>query len=144
MRTFSFHGGDGCSLRGWTVGAGPTVVLLHGGGPDHHSLIPLAERLADRYTVVLPDIRGYGESVCTDPARHTWDQYTHDVIALLDHLDVRDAALAGTGLGSTIALRVARDHPDRVRAAILISAEDIESAEDKQVETTLLSEDHPG
>ncbi|MEJ3656570.1 alpha/beta fold hydrolase [Actinomycetes bacterium KLBMP 9759] len=138
MRTFSFHGNDGCSLHSWAVGAGPTLLLLHGGGPDHRSLIPLAERLADRHTVVLPDIRGYGESVCTDPAQHTWAQYTHDVIALLDHLDVQEAVLVGTGLGSTIALRVARDHPDRVRAAILISAEEIESAEGKQAETALL------
>ena len=41
----------------------PVLILMHGGGPDHHSLIPLAKQLARFNTVVLPDIRGYGRSV---------------------------------------------------------------------------------
>jgi len=59
---------------------------MHGGGPDHRSLVPLAERLSGEAPVVLPDVRGYGRSVCTDPARHTWAQYSDDMIALLDFL----------------------------------------------------------
>lgn len=75
------------------------LIQLHGGGPDHHSMVPLAWMLTNGKTVVLPDIRGYGRSVCTDPARHTWAQYADDVIALLDHLGVRRAVVGGAGLG---------------------------------------------
>ncbi|MGH3239810.1 MAG: alpha/beta fold hydrolase, partial [Spirillospora sp.] len=64
--------------------------------------------------------------VCADPALHTWDQYTRDVLALLDALGHRSAVLAGAGLGSTIALRTALRVPDRVDAAILLGVEDIE------------------
>ncbi|MEV1064651.1 alpha/beta hydrolase [Streptomyces sp. NPDC050263] len=138
MAEISFRAADDCALHATTVGAGPALVLLHAGGPDHRSMLPLAERLADRWTVVLPDLRGYGRSVCTDPARHTWAQYTDDVIRLLDHLDLPGAALAGAGLGSTITLRTAAAHPARVRAAVLIGVEDIEDGEAKEAEIRFL------
>ena len=104
----------------------PTLVLLHGGGPDHHMFLPLAELLSDLHTVVMPDVRGYGRSVCRDPKRHTWDQYADDVVALLDHLGMEHATIGGAGLGATITMRCAIAHAPRVRAAILISVEDIE------------------
>lgn len=147
MIEFTYRGHDGCEMyavaitsRGKlpSVSGDPVLVLLHGGGPDHQSLVPLAEQLAYRHTVVLPDIRGYGRSVCTDPARHTWTQYSDDVIALLDHLGVRRAILGGTGLGTTITLRTALAHPDRVQATILISVEDIEDDEKKLAEIEFL------
>jgi 3-oxoadipate enol-lactonase len=116
------------------ITGGPVLVLMHGGGPDHHSLVPLARRLAERLTVVLPDVRGYGRSICADPSRHTWARYADDVIALLDHLGVRRAIVGGAGLGATITLRVAIAYPDRVRAAVLISVEDIEDDQAKVAE----------
>ncbi len=109
----SYRGADAWPLYAHTFGAGPATVLLHGGGPDHRSLLPLAEQLSDASTVVLPDLRGFGRSVCTDPACFTWARYTADVVALIDHLGLRKVKLVGTGMGSTIALRVAAAHPDR-------------------------------
>ncbi|UUV35943.1 alpha/beta hydrolase [Amycolatopsis roodepoortensis] len=134
----TYHGGDDCPLYAVSLGSGPPLVLLHGGGPDHHSLIPLAERLADRHTVILPDVRGYGRSICTDPVRHTWTQYSDDVAALLDHLGFQRAAVGGTGLGATITQRTCLEHPGRIRAAILISVEDIEDDEAKQAEIAFM------
>ncbi|OLT11269.1 alpha/beta hydrolase [Actinomadura sp. CNU-125] len=126
MTSLSVHADDGLALTADVLGSGPPLVLLHGGGPDRHSLRPLADRLADLATVVLPDIRGYGASVCADPALHTWDRYTRDLLDVLDALGHPRAVLAGTGLGSTIALRTALHFPGRVRAAIPIGVEDIE------------------
>ncbi|MFD7440088.1 alpha/beta fold hydrolase [Streptomyces sp. NPDC059909] len=137
MDTFSYHGNDGCALHAATLGTGPALILLHDGGPDHHSLVPLARRLAESYTVVLPDVRGYGRSVCTDPARHTWAQYADDVTALLGHLGLGTAALGGTGLGGTITLRTAAKHPQHIRAAVVIDVDDIEDAV-KEPETAMM------
>lgn len=143
MNGTTYPGGDGLPLYATTVGhagaasggiSGPVLVLLHGGGPDHHSLVPLAEHLADLCTVVLPDIRGYGRSVCTDPSRHTWSQYAGDVVALLDHLGVGRAIVGGAGFGATITLRAAIAYPERVPGCVLISVEDIEDDEQKQAE----------
>ncbi|MCS0637516.1 alpha/beta hydrolase [Streptomyces sp. LP05-1] len=139
MNRLTFEAADGTPLSGALLGTGgPLVVLLHGGGPDHHSLLPLGEALADRYTVALPDIRGYGRSRCADPARHTWLRYTGDLLALLDHLGADRAVAGGTGLGSTISLRAALHHPERVAAAVLIGVEDIEDDDGKEAETALL------
>ncbi|UUV29937.1 alpha/beta hydrolase [Amycolatopsis roodepoortensis] len=134
----TYQGRDDWPLYAVSLGSGPPLVLLHGGGPDHHSLIPLAERLADRHTIILPDVRGYGRSACTDPARHTWTQYSDDVAALLDHLGFQRAVVGGTGLGATITQRTCLEHPGRVRAAILISVEDIEDDEAKQAEIAFM------
>lgn len=141
LNEITYRGGDGWLLHAVAVGPareGPPLVLLHGGGPDHHSLVPLARRLADLRTVVLPDIRGYGRSVCTDPGRHTWGQYAADVISLLDHLGAARAVVGGAGLGTTITLRTALAYPERVHAAVLISVEDIEDDESKQAEVAFM------
>ena len=116
------------------------VLLMHGGGPDHQSLIPLALRLCARHAVVLPDVRGYGRSPCGENAKHTWTSYSADVSMLLDHLKLDSAIIGGAGLGATITLRTALAHRERVRAAILISVEDIEDDEAKVVETTFMRE----
>ncbi len=87
-----------------------------------------------------PTLRGYGWSVCTDPARHTWARYVDDVMRLLDHLGIARAALAGAGLGSTITLRTAAGYPERVLAAVLIGVEDIEDDEAEQAEIRFLDE----
>lgn len=138
MREFSYRASDDCALHAVALGSGPALILLHGGGPDHRSLLPLAHLLADRHTVVLPDVRGYGRSRCADPARHTWTQYGDDVDALMDHLGLPTAALGGTGLGGTIALRAAQARPERVRAVVVISLEDIEDDEAKAAEEAML------
>jgi 3-oxoadipate enol-lactonase len=147
MAEYSYRGSDGCTLyanavssadRPATIDEGPVIVLLHGGGPDHHSLVPLARQLADLYPVILPDVRGYGRSVCTDSACHTWTQYADDLIALLDHIGVHRAILGGAGLGTTITLRTALAYPDRVQALVLISVEDIEDDQAKEAEIAFM------
>jgi 3-oxoadipate enol-lactonase len=139
MNHFQFTGPDGCPLFATTLGHGPTVVLLHGGGPDRRSLLPLAAQLQDRYRVVLPDIRGYGQSVCRDRSRHRWDQYVDDALALLDHLGARSAAVGGTGLGSTIAARAGLRRPDRFTHVMMISPEDIEDDQGKAAEHAIIT-----
>ena len=134
----TYAGADGCVLYASALGSGPPVVLLHGGGPDRWSLLPLARLLCERFTVVLPDIRGYGQSVCADPSRHTWQQYTDDVFSLLDHLGIERTVVGGTGLGSTIALRAAVDRPDRIAGVVPIGVEDIEDDEAKAAEIEFL------
>lgn len=114
------------------------LVFLHGGGPDHGMFVPLARELSDLHTVVLPDVRGYGRSICHEPARHTWTQYADDVTALLDHIGAPRAIVGGAGLGTTIALRTAVAYPERVQALVLISVEEIEDDEKKAAEIAFM------
>ncbi|MFB9834258.1 alpha/beta fold hydrolase [Actinoallomurus acaciae] len=138
MEEISYQAADGCGLHATVIGEGRPLVLMHAGGPDHKSMLPLAERLADHCRVILPDLRGYGRSICTDPARYSWARYAEDVISLLDHVGLPSAVLAGAGLGSTITLRTAAAYADRVQAAVLIGVEDIEDDESKDAEIRFL------
>ena len=137
MRTMHV-GDDGWPLMGEVVGRGELIIMLHGGGPDHHSMRPLADRLAGRYRVALPDIRGYGASRCPDPTLHRWDQYVTDAIEIMHALDATSAHFVGAGLDGTIALRTCLEHRHVARSAVIISAEAIEDDEDKAADTELM------
>ncbi|MBX3233543.1 MAG: alpha/beta hydrolase [Labilithrix sp.] len=145
MHRIAYAGLDGCPLAAFATHLPtdrpsdlPLLVLMHGGGPDHRSLVPLSERLASEAVVVLPDVRGYGASICRDPTRHTWARYVDDVVALLDALRVDRAIIGGAGLGTTISLRTAVAHPERVSGLVLISVEDIEDDAAKAAETAFM------
>lgn len=143
MTHFQYVGDDGVDLFARRLGDPDradqrAVVLLHGGGPDHESLIPLGEALSDGCAVILPDVRGYGRSVCTDPAAHLWSRYASDVIRLLDSLRIEQAVVGGAGLGGTVAARAALACPDRVEAVILISVEDLEDDSAKAAEIAFM------
>ena len=146
MFELAYFGADGCplfafsteALPGVTAAHRPVLVMLHGGGPDHRSLIPLAKLLSDDAVVILPDVRGYGRSRCSDSRRHTWQQYADDVAALLNHVHVHAAVVGGAGLGTTISLRTAIGYPERIAGLVLISVEDIEDDEAKAAEIVFM------
>ena len=123
MENIKYYGNDKTPLYTSTMGYGLPLVMLHGGGPDRKSIIPFANLLQTHYRVIFPDIRGYGQSVCFEPLKHTWQQYAADVITLIESLGCPNAIISGMGLGATIAERVAYTYPDRVLALILISPE---------------------
>ena len=102
------------------TGEGPAVVLLHGFGLDMRMWDPQVGPLAARFRVVRYDCRGFGASGPFDPAV----PYTHagNLVALLDHLDIGDAVLAGLSFGGRVALQTALAAPDRVRGLALLDA----------------------
>ena len=113
---------DGFSLAYDRTGDGPPVVLLHGwpgGRSDYRLVAPLLAGSAD---VVVPDLRGFGDSDrhLVDPDEgYTGAAQARSVIGLLTELDLGPAVLAGYDIGSRIAQVVARQVPERVRALVL-------------------------
>jgi 3-oxoadipate enol-lactonase len=110
----------GARLAYQVTGAGPAVVLVHGFGLDMRMWDPQAEYLAARHRVVRYDCRGFGSSGPFDPAV----AYTHagDLLALLDHLGIGEAVLAGLSFGGRVVLQTALAAPDRVRGLVLLDA----------------------
>jgi pimeloyl-ACP methyl ester carboxylesterase len=102
------------------AGDGPAVILIHGFGLDMRMWDPQVGPLAARFKVVRYDCRGFGASGPLDPAV----PYTHagDLVALLDHLDIGRAVLAGLSFGGRVALQAALAAPDRVRGLALLDA----------------------
>lgn len=94
------------------------IVLIHGlllGRKHNH---PLADALADRGNrVILIDLLGHGESDHPEHSRYySMEQFGDQVVALLDHLDIDEAVIAGTSLGANVALEVAFHAHNRTRA----------------------------
>ncbi len=103
-----------------TLGAGAPVVLLHP-FPAHHELwLPAAQALVSRYQVILPDLRGHGDSAVGEgPA--TMEKHAADLARILDHAEVERAAFAGVSIGGYVLFEFWRRHRGRVAALALFN-----------------------
>jgi lipase len=110
----------GGTLRALVWGSAPaTLVCLHGVTASAVSFQALADRLADRFTVVALDLRGRGLSADL-PGPYGMAAHAADVVATLDHLGVSRAALLGHSMGGFVAVQTAVLHPDRVKRLHLV------------------------
>jgi 3-oxoadipate enol-lactonase len=92
----------------------PAVVFLHSIGTDREVCRPVADRVAAAgRRVVLVDLRGHGSSPAPD-APYRLDELAGDVLALLDELGLRSAAIAGVSLGGMVAQWLGIHAPERV------------------------------
>jgi haloacetate dehalogenase len=107
-------------------GSGPPLLLLHGCPQTHMMWGQIAGELAQDFTVVAPDIRGYGDSSkpasSSDSAAYSKRAMAGDAVTLMNLLNFDRFCVAGHDRGGRIAYRLALDHPDRV---VSMSALDI-------------------
>jgi 3-oxoadipate enol-lactonase len=94
------------------VGEGPVVVLIHGHPFNRGMWAPQLAALPDRFRVIAPDLRGYGESPVT-PGTVTMAQLAADVSHLLDRKGITTAALAGLSMGGLVVMELAAAQPER-------------------------------
>ena len=110
---------NGIRLHYLRAGDGPPVVLLHGWPETSDMWRHVLPALAERHTVIAPDLRGYGR---TDAPPSGYDKRTTaaDVRALVRDLGLGPVAVAGHDRGARVAHRWALDHPEEVeRLAVL-------------------------
>ncbi len=99
---------------------GPPVVLLHGYTLDRRYWEPQLPVLANRNQMLVPDLRGFGDSPLGSVEVNTPDLMAEDVRGLLDRVAVREPlVLAGLSMGGYVALAFMARYPERVRALIL-------------------------
>ncbi len=108
----------GTKLYAIQQGRGQPIVALHGGLADHRAALGYAGALAERHRLITPDLRGAGKSADVGPL--SWDRLADDLAALLDHLGLPRAVVAGTSGGSGAALRFGLRHPERAAGLVLI------------------------
>jgi pimeloyl-ACP methyl ester carboxylesterase len=110
LPVYRFRGRDGVELAWREIGDGPPVVLLHGlmgSGALMASDGPAPALAARGYRVVLPDLRGHGDSGRPhDPACYPPDVLADDGLALIDHLGLDAYHLGGYSLGGKLVLRL--------------------------------------
>lgn len=102
-------------------GNGPPVLLIHGVGARLDNWDGVAAVLARNFKVVRYDLRGHGQSSKV-AGPYTLDLFADDAAALLDHLGIARAHVAGHSLGGMIAITLARKHPQRVDRLAVLSA----------------------
>ena len=115
---------SGATIHTLVGGSGPPLLLIHGYPQTHVEWHKIAGRLAEQFTVVLTDLRGYGDS-SKPPGGENHVNYSKRAMAL-DNIEVMRSlgfdrfAAVGHDRGGRVTWRMAVEHPDRVtRAAIL-------------------------
>src|SRR5947207_909153 len=105
-------------------GSGPPLLLLHGHPNNHVLWYAVAARLAERYHVVLPDLRGYGDSSLPEPGpnliNYSFRVMAEDMIEVMESLGHQRFFLGGHDRGARVSHRMCLDHPDRVMKLCLL------------------------
>ena len=117
------------------IGSGPDLVLLHAFPANREMWRPVAEMLADRFRLVMPDLRGHGESELGNGAA-TMEKHAEDLRLVCVDADVKKAVFAGVSIGGYILFEFWRQHRDRVRG--LVMANTRASADTEEGRTTRL------
>ncbi len=115
---------DGVAINVVYGGDGPPVLLLHGYPQSHAMWHRVAPALAEQFTVVAPDLRGYGDSAKpasgADHAAYAKRATAQDQVGVMAALGFERFAVVGHDRGARVAHRMTLDHPDRVsRLAVL-------------------------
>ena len=105
-------------------GSGPPLLLLHGYPQTHAMWHRIAPRLAQHFTVVCTDLRGYGDSgkPVSEPDHSTYSKraMAQDQVDVMHALGFERFALAAHDRGARVAHRMARDHVDRVERLVVL------------------------
>jgi 4,5:9,10-diseco-3-hydroxy-5,9,17-trioxoandrosta-1(10),2-diene-4-oate hydrolase len=105
------------------TGSGPTVVMLHGGGPGASGVSNYSrniDALAQRFRVIVPDMPGYGRSAKGVDQADPFGYLSDMIRGLLDELGIATAHLIGNSYGGATAVRLALDTPHRVDKLVLM------------------------
>lgn len=113
---------NGIQLTYERHGRGTPMVLIHGFPLDHHLWEEVVPLLEDTFDVILPDLRGFGDSTTVDSA-YSMDDFASDIAGLLDQLGIQKTAIAGHSMGGYVALAFARLYLDRVSGLGLVSSQ---------------------
>ncbi|MBG0565864.1 alpha/beta fold hydrolase [Actinoplanes aureus] len=120
-------------LRVRHAGEGPPVLLIHGHPRTGATWHRVAPQLVERgFTVVCPDMRGYGSSgkatLRPDHSQQSKRAVARDLVTLMRHLGHTEFAVAGHDRGCYVALRLALDHPRAVRRLVVMDGVPISEA----------------
>lgn len=116
--------GNDIEIAAIVGGSGPPLLLLHGHPQTRALWHRVAGQLAERYTLVAADLRGYGDSSkpegAADHANYSKRVMAQDQVTLMRSLGFERFAVLAHDRGARVACRLAMDHPDRVGRLVLL------------------------
>jgi haloacetate dehalogenase len=115
---------SGAEINVLTKGYGPPLLLIHGHPETHLTWHKIAPALAEEYTVVLPDLRGYGDSskpgYSDDNSNYSFRAMALDQVEVMQQLGYERFLVAGHDRGGRVAHRLCLDHPSSVEKVALL------------------------
>ena len=115
---------DGMDIAYVRQGKGKPLVLIHGYPLDHTIWDEISPFLEKEFDLIIPDLRGFGESGVVE-SDNSIIGYATDIAGLLGHLKIKRAGLAGHSMGGYIALAFAREFPDRISGLAMVSSQTV-------------------
>ncbi|MBZ0282011.1 MAG: alpha/beta hydrolase [Anaerolineae bacterium] len=109
---------NGATIAYEAHGEGEPLLLIHGAGVSRIEFRPQHEALSKQFRLIIPDVRGHGDSEITR-APYSMKLFADDMIGLLDVLGIPKVMVCGHSMGGTIGQQMAVDYPTRVQALIL-------------------------
>ncbi|HWP67383.1 MAG TPA: alpha/beta hydrolase [Candidatus Limnocylindria bacterium] len=106
----------------WGDDAAPSVLLVHGNGGHARWWDPLVPYLVPGWRLVVPDLRGHGESAWAEPPRYLLEDFARDLVAVADALAPGRIPLVGHSMGGRVAVAVAAERPERVAALAVLDS----------------------
>ena len=100
-------------------GEGKPIIFTHGASWNHKQWQPQVDYFSTTYKTIIWDVRGHGYSSLPEGKVDSED-FSRDLIALLDHLNIEKATLCGLSMGGHISLQTAIRYPERVESLILL------------------------
>jgi haloacetate dehalogenase len=114
----------GATIHGVAGGSGPPMLLLHGAPQTHVTWRLVAPELAKSYTVIVPDLRGYGDSSKPadgeNHANYSKRALALDQVEVMKHFGFDRFPVIGQDRGARVGHRMALDHPDKVTALAVL------------------------
>lgn len=107
--------------RDWG-GSGPPLLALHGSAAHAHWWDPVAPHLAARFRVLALDWRGHGRSAWPRPPAYRTEDFTADLLAVIERLRLAPSIVAGHSMGGHAALAFAAWYPDRLARLVVLDA----------------------
>ncbi|MEM9715887.1 MAG: alpha/beta hydrolase [Pseudomonadota bacterium] len=115
---------DGVEIYGKVMGEGPPLLCLHGYPQTHHMWHLVAPELSKHYTLVMPDLRGYGASgkptTTEDHAPYSKREMAADMVAYMASLGFDEYSAVAHDRGARVAHRMGMDHPNAVQKLMLL------------------------
>lgn len=97
------------------------LVLIHGNMSSSIHFLPLIERLQNKYRIIAPDMRGFGDSSYNNPI-NSLEDLGDDILILLDALGIESYSLLGWSTGGAVAMKIAAKRQEQVKKLVLLES----------------------